>query len=262
MAFFSYRAGVDAACAYASLQCSTAGCSGVVPAHMDLVGFHEAAHFEVQPEHFAIAVPIDADSRYERFGRMSVIEKVPAIARYARRVVQPASSVKLEEAVGLEVKGLGVVGGEEQKGLVEAVGVARIGERKMWQVVCMDLRLVCAGAHDPVTILAHADAVAGLVEAKVLQQLDAVGEVGVLLQAALSFPHQPVGEGPRSVGPGDGVYGHCRRVGDLHWGGSDMGWALQERGEAHKKLTRSVENLAPLVGLTSGSGRAASLMSG
>lgn len=42
--------------------------------------------------------------------------------------MEPASRVELEKAVGLEVQGFRVVGGEEEKGLVKAIGVAGEGE--------------------------------------------------------------------------------------------------------------------------------------
>jgi hypothetical protein len=42
--------------------------------------------------------------------------------------------------------------------------------------------LVCAGRHDPVAIFTDAHALAGLLKVEVLQQLHAVGELGVVLQ--------------------------------------------------------------------------------
>jgi hypothetical protein len=42
--------------------------------------------------------------------------------------------------------------------------------------------LVCAGRHDPVAILADAHALTGLLKVEILQQLHAVGELGVVLQ--------------------------------------------------------------------------------
>lgn len=50
--------------------------------------------------------------------------------------------MELDHAVGLEVDALGVVGGEQSEGLVEAVCVPRKGEGEMGQVVDVDLGLV------------------------------------------------------------------------------------------------------------------------
>lgn len=52
--------------------------------------------------------------------------------------------MELEESVGLEVQRLGVVGRQQDKRLIDAVGVAGEGERQVWKVVCVDLRLVGA----------------------------------------------------------------------------------------------------------------------
>jgi hypothetical protein len=56
------------------------------------------------------------------------------------------------------------------------------GEGEVRQVVGVDLRLVGARRHDPVAVLADTDALAGLLKAKVLQQLDAVGKLRVVFQ--------------------------------------------------------------------------------
>jgi hypothetical protein len=47
---------------------------------------------------------------------------------------------------------------------------------------CRKSYLVCARGHDPVAIFADAHTTAGLLEVEVLQQLDAVRELGVILQ--------------------------------------------------------------------------------
>ena len=51
----------------------------------------------------------------------------------------------------------------------------------MGKVVNVYLRLVCAGAHDPIAILAHTHTLAGFLKLEILQQVDAVGEFGVVL---------------------------------------------------------------------------------
>ena len=50
--------------------------------------------------------------------------------------------MELEEAIGLQMQGFGVVGGQEEEGLVEAVGVAGKGKRQVGEVVGVYLRLV------------------------------------------------------------------------------------------------------------------------
>jgi hypothetical protein len=128
--------------------------------------------------------------------------------------------------------------------------MAREGERKVRKVVNMDLGLcvvsrcsevcrrksylVCACGHDPVAILGDSHTLAGFLEVKVLQQLNAIREFGVVLQAPkkvlarvllrhadssgapLSSSYQPFGKRSRLTAT-DGVHGH-RRVGDLHPG--------------------------------------------
>lgn len=79
----------------------------------------------------------------------------------------------------------------------KSVGVSCKRQRQMGQVVNVYLRLVCARAHDPVAILAHTNTLAGFLKLEILQQVDAVGEFGVVLQTALSFPNKPLGQRAR-----------------------------------------------------------------
>lgn len=106
--------------------------------------------------------------------------------------------MELNYSVGLEMHALGVVARKKSERLVEAVRVARKGQRQVWKVVNMYLRLpnisknigmfwrkcylVCACRHDPVAIFADSHALTGLFKVKVLQQLHATCKLGVVLQ--------------------------------------------------------------------------------
>ena len=46
----------------------------------------------------------------------------------------------------------------------------------------VDLGLICAGGHDPVAVFAHAHALTGLVEPKILKKFHAVREFRVVLE--------------------------------------------------------------------------------
>ena len=98
-------------------------------------------------------------------------------------MVDSSTGVELDDSVGLEVDGLGVVARENAEGLVEGVRVTRKREGEVRQVVGVDLRLVRACRHDPVAIVTDAHTLAGLLEAKILQQLYAIRKFGVVLQA-------------------------------------------------------------------------------
>jgi hypothetical protein len=80
----------------------------------------------------------------------------------------------------------------------------------------MYLRLVRASAHNPISILAHTDTLAGFLELEILQQVDAVCEFGVILQTPLSFPDQPLWKRTR-LAAADGIYWDVPR-GNLHSG--------------------------------------------
>lgn len=69
--------------------------------------------------------------------------------------------MKLQRAVGLEMYALGVVGAEKEEGGVFGFCVAREGQRQFLGRVDVELGLVGARTHDPVAILADADAVGG-----------------------------------------------------------------------------------------------------
>jgi hypothetical protein len=108
----------------------------------------------------------------------------------------------------LEVQGFGVVGGEEDEGVVERVCVSGVGEGKLRKVMYVHLRLVCAGAHEPLAILADTNAATGLLELEILKKFDAVLVLGVILEAALPATGQPVWQRSGSRGAGDGVDRH------------------------------------------------------
>ena len=87
----------------------------------------------------------------------------------------------------------------------KSVGVSCKRQRQMGKVVDVYLRLVGARAHDPVAILAHTNTLAGFLKLEILQQVDAVGEFGIVLQTALSFPNQPLWQRAR-LAAADGIY--------------------------------------------------------
>jgi hypothetical protein len=94
--------------------------------------------------------------------------------------------------------------------------------------------LVCAGRHDPVAIVANTHALTGFLEVEILQQLHAIGKLGVILQTpkktlarAPSLLLQGCAPFPPANEPfwqrtgftaADSVDGD-RRVGNLHRGG-------------------------------------------
>jgi hypothetical protein len=80
--------------------------------------------------------------------------------------------------------------------VVEGVGVAGVGERELREIVYVHLRLVCAGAHDPLPIFADAYPATGFLEFKVLQELDSILVLRIILKATLSAPRKPVRERP------------------------------------------------------------------
>lgn len=96
--------------------------------------------------------------------------------------------------------------------MVEGVGVSSEGKRELGEIVNVNLRLVGAGAHDPFTILADADAIAGLLELEVLEQLNAVLVLGIILETALPAAGQPVWERTGGGGTRDGVDGDSPRI--------------------------------------------------
>ena len=67
--------------------------------------------------------------------------------------------------------------------MVERNRMSCEGERKMRQIMCMNLRLICSCAHSPFSIIAHSYTIAGFFELEVLEELDSIGVFGVIIQA-------------------------------------------------------------------------------
>ena len=61
----------------------------------------------------------------------------------------------------------------------------------MRRIVNMHLRLISSSAHNPVSVLAGTDTLAGLFKAKILQKLDSVHVLGILFQRSLSPAGEP-----------------------------------------------------------------------
>lgn len=110
--------------------------------------------------------------------------------------------------------------------------MARKGQRQVGKVVNVYLGLVCAGAHDPVAVLADTHTLAGLFKLKVLQQVDTIGEFGVVFQTAFALANQPFGQGT-GLAAADGVDGHVSG-GDFHRGATER----EEEIGSHRKSSR------------------------
>ena len=78
------------------------------------------------------------------------------------------------------------------------------------------LYMLLTRTHRPLSILAHSHTRTGLLEFEVLQQLDAVCELRVSLQASSPLPCQPFRKRPSSRRTGDGIHRDCRLVRELH----------------------------------------------
>jgi hypothetical protein len=72
--------------------------------------------------------------------------------------------------------------------------------------------------HDPFAIWGDSDALTGFFELEILQQLYAILVLGVVFQASLSSPCEPVWQRPRSFGTGDRVHRHIPELLGLHNG--------------------------------------------
>lgn len=107
----------------------------------ELEGFEVAAGFEVEAED-EVAVGGDDGG-----GVGLEVGEVAGVSGDAGGVVEAHRGVELEGAVGLEVEGLCVVGGEEDELEVEGGGVAGVFQRGGGEVVDALLGLVCACAH-------------------------------------------------------------------------------------------------------------------
>lgn len=81
----------------------------------------------------------------------------------------------------------------------------------------MDLRLVCARAHDPLLIRRDGDAVARLFKLEVLQEGHTVRPFRVVFELPLSLGRKPVRELLRGWA-GDCIDGHLARIRELHRG--------------------------------------------
>lgn len=124
--------------------------------------------------------------------------------------------MKLEFAVGLEVKRLGSILAEENEGLVEARGVSVPAQGELIEIVGVYLRFVCTRAHNPLSIVGHPHTDAGLFELEVLEKVDSAGIFGVILQTPLPSTGKPVWQRPACGCARDSVYWHKARRGDLH----------------------------------------------
>lgn len=80
----------------------------------------------------------------------------------------------------------------------------------------MYLRLVCTCAHDPLPIIADSDALTGFFELEVLEKLDAIGVLGIVLQASFSLSCKPFWKWSSGGRAGDGIDWYSRMIADLH----------------------------------------------
>ena len=100
--------------------------------------------------------------------------------------------------------------------MVESGGMSGEGEREVWKVVCVNLRFVCASAHDPFSIFTDSYARASFLELEVLEKLHSICVLRIVFQAALPFARKPVGKWSRSGCARYRVDGHIIWVGKLH----------------------------------------------
>ena len=95
---------------------------------IDLVALHEAANFQVETEHLALALDrIKPDSRYQCFGGVAVIQQVASIPRYANGIVTTAFGVEFDGSVRLQMHRFGVVIRQQLKTCVEGLGMSGKG---------------------------------------------------------------------------------------------------------------------------------------
>jgi hypothetical protein len=183
---------VDRACPDATLQCAATHRFKVVTSHVNFIALHEPSDLQVQAVNLAHAVRIHTHSGNKSLRISVVVLQVSAVSRYSCHVMQSARCVEFQETIRLQMQTFAVVLAEQDEGLVQRVRVSCVAEREMWQVVCVNLRLVGTSAHHPIAIGRDANAGRGFLELEVLEQLDAVGIFGILLQTPLALTRKPL----------------------------------------------------------------------
>lgn len=95
--------------------------------------------------------------------------------------------MEFQGAVVLQVQTLGVVGSEEEERCVFGFCVARERQRQLLGRVNVELGLICARAHDPVSIFAYSNTIAGygILLARVSETSGWVVEVHTFLKLKL-----------------------------------------------------------------------------
>lgn len=64
--------------------------------------------------------------------------------------------------------------------MVESRSMSGEGKGEVRKVMCMNLRLICAGTHNPFSIFTDANASAGFFEFEVLEKLDSICVLGIV----------------------------------------------------------------------------------
>lgn len=100
--------------------------------------------------------------------------------------------------------------------MIERCSVSGEGEGEMREVVGVDLRFVCSSTHHPLPIITDSYTRAGFFEFEILEKLDAIGVLGIIFQAALSFAGDPVRKGPGCGGARYRIDWHLVRIRELH----------------------------------------------
>ena len=90
---------------------------------------------------------------------------------------------------------LAIIRTQKQEGLVDGICVSRPRKGQVGQVVCVNLRLVCACAHNPFAVVGYTNAVGCLFELEVLEELYVVGIVVAFLALLVLDPVGDVGSG-------------------------------------------------------------------
>lgn len=144
--------------------------------------------------------------------------------------------MKLEPSVILKMKRLGIVGREENEGVIEGVGMPSKRERELRKIVDVYLWLVGACAHNPIPIFTDAYAIAGFFKFEILEQFDPVLVLNVGLETALPASCEPVGQRSRRGSAGYCVDRNGPRIGKLHGQMPEVRTVLRTRAKIEMRL--------------------------
>jgi len=93
---------------------------------------------------------------------------------------------------------------------------------------------VYTSAHDPLSVIADFDTLAGFLEFEILQKLNPVRIFAIILETSLSLSGQPFGERSGCRRARDSVYWHCCVVADSHRDAERIEICYKFESEPHK----------------------------